>query len=77
MIGRAAIGYPLDFQRNQTFFETGHLAKPTVIDRVEEVRNHLRGQWNGKGNALELWKRVRIIPIILKESILSNHISNS
>jgi hypothetical protein len=39
----------LDFNEIK-LFETGHLAKPTVIDRVEAVRNHLRGQWNGKGN---------------------------
>jgi tRNA-dihydrouridine synthase len=41
MIGRSAIGLPLIFNEIKYFFETGeHLAKPTVVDRVE-VRNHL------------------------------------
>jgi tRNA-dihydrouridine synthase len=46
---RAAIGYPW-FWRNQTLLKTGeHLAKPTVIDRVEAVRNHhLGNEWKGE-----------------------------
>jgi tRNA-dihydrouridine synthase len=45
---RAAIGYPW-FWRNQALLKTGeHLAKPTVIDRVEAVRNHLTWAMTGK-----------------------------
>jgi hypothetical protein len=41
MIGRAAIGY-FGFLTKSSITQTGeHLAKPTVIDRVEAVRNHL------------------------------------
>jgi tRNA-dihydrouridine synthase len=41
MIGRAPLVI-LDFDEIKHYFKTGeHLAKPTVIDRVEAVRNHL------------------------------------
>jgi tRNA-dihydrouridine synthase len=41
MIGRAVLGI-LDFNEIKHYFNTGeHLAKPTVVDRVEAVRNHL------------------------------------
>jgi tRNA-dihydrouridine synthase len=49
MIGRAAIGYPWIFNEIKHYFKTGeHLAKPTVIDRVEAVRNHLTWAMGGK-----------------------------
>jgi nifR3 family TIM-barrel protein len=42
MIGRAAIGYPWIFREIKHFFATGeHLAKPTVVERVEAARDHL------------------------------------
>jgi tRNA-dihydrouridine synthase len=53
MIGRAAIGYPWIFNEIKHFFETGErLAKPTVIDRVEAVRNHLTWAMDWKGERL-------------------------
>ena len=51
MIGRAAIGYPWIFDEIKHFFKTGeHLPKPTVVNRVEAVRNHLTWamQWKGE-----------------------------
>ena len=51
MIGRAAIGYPWIFNEIKHYFKTGeHLAKPTVTNRVEAVRNHLiwAMQWKGE-----------------------------
>jgi tRNA-dihydrouridine synthase len=53
MIGRAAIGYPWIFDEIKHYFKTGeHLAKPTVIDRVEAVRNHLTWAMEWKGERL-------------------------
>lgn len=51
MIGRAAIGYPWIFNEIKHFFETGeHLAAPTLEDRVEAARNHLKWaiEWKGE-----------------------------
>jgi nifR3 family TIM-barrel protein len=43
MIGRAAIGYPWIFNEIKHFMKTGeHLPAPTVEDRVEVCRKHLR-----------------------------------
>jgi hypothetical protein len=40
----------VDFNEIKHYFNTGeHLAKPSVVDRVQAVRNH-RGRWNGKEN---------------------------
>lgn len=51
MIGRAAIGYPWIFDEIKHYFKTGeHLAKPSVTDRIEAVRNHLTWRWSGKEN---------------------------
>jgi tRNA-dihydrouridine synthase len=48
---RAAIGYPWIFDEISITKTGEHLAKPTVIDRVEAVRNHHLG--NGlKGERL-------------------------
>ena len=43
MIGRAAIGYPWIFDEIKHFIQTGeHLPAPTIEDRVEVCRKHLR-----------------------------------
>jgi hypothetical protein len=48
MIGRSAIGYPWSLTKKNIFLkQNDHLAKPTVVDRVEAVRTW-PGQWNGK-----------------------------
>jgi nifR3 family TIM-barrel protein len=53
MIGRAAIGYPWIFNEIKHYLETGeHLAKPTVVNRVEAVRNHLTWAMEWKGERL-------------------------
>jgi tRNA-dihydrouridine synthase len=53
MIGRAAIGYPWIFDEIKHYFKTGeYLAKPTVADRVEAVRNHLTWAMEWKGERL-------------------------
>ena len=50
MIGRAAIGYPWIFNEIKHFFATGnHLAKPTMMDRIEAARNHLTWSMDWKG----------------------------
>jgi hypothetical protein len=42
----------LDFNEIKHYFNTGeHLAKPTVVDRVEAVRNHLTWAMEWKGSA--------------------------
>jgi nifR3 family TIM-barrel protein len=53
MIGRAAIGYPWIFNEIKHYFNTReHLAKPTVVNRVEAVRNHLTWAMEWKGERL-------------------------
>jgi nifR3 family TIM-barrel protein len=53
MIGRAAIGYPWIFDEIKHYFKTGEkLPKPTVSDRVEAARNHLRWSMEWKGERL-------------------------
>jgi len=53
MIGRAAIGYPWIFNEIKHYFATGeHLAKPTISDLVEAVRNHLKWSMDWKGERL-------------------------
>jgi nifR3 family TIM-barrel protein len=53
MIGRAAIGYPWIFNEIKQYFKTGeHLAKPSVVNRVEAVRNHLTWAMEWKGERL-------------------------
>jgi len=54
MIGRASIGHPWIFNEIKHFMRTGkHLEPPTVADRVEAAREHLRtsiawkGPWEG------------------------------
>ncbi|MCW3462492.1 tRNA dihydrouridine synthase DusB [Chitinophaga nivalis] len=50
MIGRAAIGYPWIFREIKHFMQTGeHLPPPTVLERVEVCKKHLRQSviWKG------------------------------
>jgi len=50
MIGRAAIGYPWIFNEIKHFFKTGeHLSPPTIEQRVEVIRQHLRRSVEWKG----------------------------
>ena len=53
MIGRASIGYPWIFNEIKHFAKTGeHLAKPTVIDRVDACLEHLEMSVKWKGEIL-------------------------
>lgn len=50
MIGRAAIGYPWIFNDIRHFINTGeHLAPPTIEQRIEVCRKHLRRSFEWKG----------------------------
>lgn len=53
MIGRASIGYPWFFKEVKHYFETGtHLPPPTIEERVEAARRHLRMAIDWKGEKL-------------------------
>jgi nifR3 family TIM-barrel protein len=50
MIGRAAIGYPWIFNEIKHFIQTGdHLPPPTIEQRVEVIRQHLKQSIHWKG----------------------------
>lgn len=50
MIGRAAIGYPWIFNEIKHFLATGeHLPLPTIQQRVEVIRHHLKRSLEWKG----------------------------
>ncbi len=50
MIGRAAIGYPWIFNDIRHFIKTGdHLLPPTIEQRIEVCRKHLRRSYEWKG----------------------------
>lgn len=50
MIGRASIGYPWIFREIKHYFETGELLPPpTIHERVEAARQHLRHSLEWKG----------------------------
>lgn len=50
MIGRAAIGYPWIFSEIKYFLATGeHLAPPTIEQRTEVIRKHLKRSVEWKG----------------------------
>lgn len=50
MIGRASIGHPFIFSEIKHFIATGrHQAPPTITDRVEAAREHLRASLAWKG----------------------------
>ena len=53
MIGRASIGYPWIFREIKHYFKTGEiLPPPTVVERVEAARRHLRHSIEWKGEKL-------------------------
>ena len=53
MIGRASIGYPWIFREIKHYMETGlHLAPPTVEERVNAARDHLKMSLEWKGDKL-------------------------
>ncbi len=53
MIGRASIGYPWIFREVKHYLETGEeLAKPTVKERVDAARRHLKFSLEWKGTKL-------------------------
>ncbi|SEF44224.1 tRNA-U20-dihydrouridine synthase [Halpernia humi] len=55
MIGRGAIGYPWIFNEVKHFFKTGeNLAKPTIAERLEAVRQHAKWSAEWKGEKLGL-----------------------
>jgi tRNA-dihydrouridine synthase B len=50
MIGRAAIGYPWIFDEIKHFVKTGeHLPPPTIEQRIDVCRKHLRRSYEWKG----------------------------
>ena len=53
MIGRAAIGYPWIFNEIKHYLKTGkHLSPPTIHDRVEAAKIHLKESIRWKGLTL-------------------------
>ncbi len=53
MIGRASIGYPWIFREIKHYLATGqHLPPPTVTERVDAAREHLRRSLEWKGPKL-------------------------
>lgn len=53
MIGRAAIGYPWIFREMRYFIETGEqLSPPTVGERIEACRRHVKKSVEWKGTTL-------------------------
>jgi len=53
MIGRASIGHPWFFNEVKHFLKTGtHLPRPTIQDRVEVCRTHLKKSLEWKGEKL-------------------------
>lgn len=60
MIGRAAIGYPWIFNEIKHFFATGeNLPVPTIVDRVEAARNHLKWSIEWKGERVGVFETRR------------------
>lgn len=55
MIGRAAIGYPWVFNEIKHYMETGsHMAPPSLLDRVDAAREHLKLAIHWKGESLAI-----------------------
>ena len=53
MIGRASIGYPWIFREIKHYFKTGELlAEPTLHERVEAAKRHLKHSIDWKGEKL-------------------------
>lgn len=60
MIGRAAIGYPWIFREIKHFVKTGELlAAPTVEERVEVCKKHLRKSLEWKGPMVGIFEMRR------------------
>lgn len=60
MIGRATIGHPWFFREVKHFFKTGtHLPPPTLEERVEAARRHLRMAIDWKGEKLGVFETRR------------------
>ncbi len=60
MIGRASIGYPWVFREIKHYFATGELLPPpTVHERVEAARRHLRRSLEWKGVKLGVFEMRR------------------
>lgn len=60
MIGRASIGYPWFFREVKHFFETGeHLDPPSMQQRVDAARRHLRMAIAWKGEKLGVFETRR------------------
>lgn len=53
MIGRASIGYPWIFNEIKHFLKTGqHLSKPTIANRAQTAKEHLKMSVQWKGDIL-------------------------
>ncbi|MCC4212223.1 tRNA dihydrouridine synthase DusB [Leeuwenhoekiella parthenopeia] len=60
MIGRASIGYPWFFREVKHFFKTGeHMAPPTLQERVDAARRHLKMAIDWKGEKLGVFETRR------------------
>jgi len=60
MIGRASIGYPWFFREVKHFFKTGeHMAPPTMQERVDAARRHLKMSIDWKGEKLGVFETRR------------------
>ncbi|WOC40916.1 tRNA dihydrouridine synthase DusB [Polaribacter sp. HL-MS24] len=60
MIGRAAIGYPWFFREVKHFFNTGeYLKKPSIAERTEMARKHLKMAIDWKGENLGVFETRR------------------
>jgi len=60
MIGRASIGYPWFFREVKHYFKTGkHLPSPTMAERVEAARRHLKMAIDWKGEKLGVFETRR------------------
>ncbi|MCW5519900.1 tRNA dihydrouridine synthase DusB [Aureitalea sp. L0-47] len=60
MIGRASIGYPWFFKEVKHYFKTGErCAPPTMAERVEAARRHLRMAIDWKGEKLGVFETRR------------------
>lgn len=60
MIGRASIGYPWIFREIKHFFNTGErLAGPTIAERVEVCKTHLKKSIEWKGDKTGIFEMRR------------------
>ena len=60
MIGRAAIGYPWFFREVKHYFATGQtLPPPTIEERLEVIRQHLRASVAWKGPRIGIFEMRR------------------